>query len=46
VFPIVEVVNATSFAAKIILVTALANLLGWLSYALGKRRTVSDCGER
>ncbi len=44
VFPIVEVVNVTSFAAKIILVTALANLAGWLSYALGKRQSPSGGG--
>ena len=38
VFPIVDVVNAASFAAKIIFVTVVANLLGCLTYFLGKRQ--------
>ncbi|HEY2712288.1 MAG TPA: APC family permease [Chthoniobacterales bacterium] len=38
VFPIVDVVNAASFAAKIIFVTVAANLLGCLTYFLGKRQ--------
>jgi amino acid transporter len=46
IFPIVEVVNAVSFAAKIIVVSAVANLLGWLTYALGKRQTPSGRGWR
>jgi amino acid transporter len=38
IFPIVDVVNAASFAAKIIFVTVVANLLGCLTYFLGKRQ--------
>ena len=37
IVPIVNVVNPLSFAAKIILVTVVANLLGCLTFALGKR---------
>jgi formate/nitrite transporter FocA (FNT family) len=38
IFPIVEVQSRFSFAAKIIVVTLVANLIGALIFAQGERR--------